>query len=145
MAKDTSLLETATPWHSADAFTWHFWRQSDAHFRWRAIASHDTEKRDDDADWYRHVYWMLLIYHPIPVCPTRIYNTYKVVNIYTILEVKLHLFFFCNAYTEGMGWNQQSGHQDHEKNPGLFGSMSPSSYPFHSSVLPLCWVTELDG
>jgi len=50
MAKDTSLLETATPWHSADVFTWYFWRQSDAHFRWRAIASHDTEKRDDDAD-----------------------------------------------------------------------------------------------
>jgi hypothetical protein len=50
MAKDTSLLETATPWHSADVFTWYFWRQSDAHFRLRAIASHDTEKRDDDAD-----------------------------------------------------------------------------------------------
>ena len=78
MAKDTSLLETATPWHSADVFTWYFWRQSDAHFRLRAIASHDTEKRDDDADWYRYVYWMLLIYHPIPVshiyilCPIRI-------------------------------------------------------------------------
>ena len=113
MAKDTSLLETATPWHSADVFTWYFWRQSDAHFRLRAIASHDTEKRDDDADWYRYVYWMLLIYHPIPV--SHIY-IYCVQLGYLQSCEHLHHFgckiasFFCIAYTEGMGWNQQSGH-----------------------------------
>lgn len=149
MAKDTSLLETATPWHSADVFTWYFWRQSDAHFRLRAIASHDTEKRDDDADWYRYVYWMLLIYHPIPV--SHIY-IYCVQLGYLQSCEHLHHFgckiasFFLYRIHGGYGLKPAiRTYQDHEKYPGLFGSMYPSSYPFHSSVLPLCWVSELDG
>ena len=104
MTKDTSLWETATPWHSADVFTWYFWRQSDAHFRWRAInaiASHHTEKRDDDADQYRHVYWMLLSCHPIQLryeIHTR-WWTSRPFWRWTCLGI---------PFTEGMAWNQQS-------------------------------------
>ena len=147
MAKDTSLLETATPWHSADVFTWYFWRQSDAHFRWRAIASHDTEKgmmMPIDIDMFTGCCWFTTPF----LC-----LIYSVQLGYLQSCEHLHHFgckiasFFFVSHTWRV-WVETSN-QDISgpliQYPGLFGSISPSSYPFHSSVLPLCWVSELDG